>query len=317
MAIRNVKGKSKTEKEVKQRMEVKTRSKKGMLKQMEQINREIKGDVALRERQASAFMFMNTCIEIGNKVFCCIPLTMLRIDHDTYQRPLHKTCNQIIENWDDDKCDPITVNYRSDGYFYVIDGQHRTEAARKLGIDFLVCNVFVGLSIVQEAEIFAGQFDGKTKLSPIDSFKANIVRGEKVDILLKEVCDSYGVLIKKGKAPMVLGSLTVARRIVKQDRAILEWVFDVLLESNWGIYNDTFNADMLQSLSWIYTRNKDYLVNAKDKLVTFFSDITPKELRAIGNMKYPMYGHGTGMFYVMTNIVDGMSKKKLLPAPTV
>lgn len=114
------------------------RSKGFVLETMETLNKSYKGN---EKEKKQAMMFLNNATEVGNKVFCFIPVELLKIDHENYQRPLQKTFKYLLDNWDDDKCDPITVNYRGDGYFYVINGQHRTEAAKAMGIEQLCCDV--------------------------------------------------------------------------------------------------------------------------------------------------------------------------------
>ena len=292
-----------------------TRTKRDLLETMEKLNRQSKKN---KEQKEEAFTFLNTAVEIGNKIFCCIPVKLLRIDHEMYQRPLQKSFKHLLDNWDSNKCDPITVNYRSDGFYYVINGQHRTEAAKAKGINQIVCDVFVGLSLKEEAELFAGQYDGTTKLNPIDSYRANIIRGEEVDTLIKEVCDKYGVSVTHDKAPKVLGSLTVVRNIVKpsvtnsggkssdarENVKIVEWIFDIFKQSGWEGYNDTYNADMMQSLWYVWRNNQDALIAAKRKLIDFFKNSSPKEVKALGNIEYPDCGHGGGIYRIMTDIIN-------------
>lgn len=275
-----------------------------------------------KEQKEEAYAFLNTAVEIGNKIFCSIPVKMLRIDHEMYQRPLQKSFKYLLNNWDSDKCDPITVNYRSDGYFYVINGQHRETVAKMLGITQIVCDVFVGLSLKEEADLFVGQYDGTTKLNPIDSYRANIIRGEEVDTLIKEVCDKYGISVTHDKAPKVLGSLTVVRNIVKpsvtnsggkssnarENVKIIEWIFDIFKQSGWESYSDTYNADMLQSLWYIWRNNQHNLITAKRKLIDFFKNSSPKEIKALGNIEYPDCGHGGGIYRVMIDIINGSDK---------
>ena len=49
-----------------------------------------------------------------------------------YPRPLQKKFKYLLDNWDSNKCDPIILNYRSDGFYYVINGQHRKESEKIL-----------------------------------------------------------------------------------------------------------------------------------------------------------------------------------------
>lgn len=306
------------------------RTKRGLLETMEGLNKQNKRN---KERKDEAMSFLNTAVEIGNKIFCCIHVKLLKIDHEMYQRSLQKSFKYLLDNWDSDKCDPITVNYRSDGFYYVINGQHRTEAAKAKGINQIVCDVFVGLSLKEEAELFVGQYDGTTKLNPIDSYRANIIRGEEVDTLIKEVCDKYGVSVTHDKAPKVLGSLTVIRNIVKpsvtnsggkssdakENVKIVEWIFDIFKKSGWESYKDTYNADMMQSLWYVWRNNQDILVTAKRKLIDFFLNSSPKEIKALGNIEYPDCGHGSGIYRVMMDIINGSDRitKKMQTASKV
>ncbi len=104
------------------------RTKSELLETMEKLNKQNKKNM---EQKEEALTFFNTAVEIGNKIFCCIPVKLLRIDHEMYQRPLQKSFKYLLDNWDNNKCDPIIVNYRSDGHFYVINGQHRETAAER------------------------------------------------------------------------------------------------------------------------------------------------------------------------------------------
>lgn len=297
----------------------KTRTKRDLLETMEKLNKQNRKNM---EQKEEAFIFLNTAVEIGNKIFCCIPVKLLRIDHEMYQRPLQKSFKHLLDNWDSNKCDPITVNYRSDGFYYVINGQHRTEAAKAKGVNQIVCDVFVGLTLKEEADLFAGQYDGTTKLNPIDSYRANIIRGEEIDTLIKEICDKYGVSVTYDKAPKVLGSLTVVRNIIKpsvtnsggkssdarENVKIVDWIFDIFKQSGWESYKDTYNADMMQSLWYVWRNNQDILTTVKRKLIDFFKKSSPKELKSLGNIEYPDCGHGTGIYRVMMDIVNDSDK---------
>ena len=59
----------------------------------------------------------------------------------------------------------------------------------------MVCMVFVGLSIKEEADLFTEQNEGTKKLSPFDTYKANLCRGEEIDTQIQEICNKHGVLL--------------------------------------------------------------------------------------------------------------------------
>lgn len=53
----------------------------------------------------------------------------------------------------------LLVSERSDGKLYVLDGQHRKEAAAANGVTAVACEVFSGLSRADEARLFMGRND--------------------------------------------------------------------------------------------------------------------------------------------------------------
>lgn len=59
-------------------------------------------------------------IQMGNKVFILVPLEDLHID-ESYQRPVQNHIKTLVQEWDEQKCDLLKVNYREDGNLYVWD----------------------------------------------------------------------------------------------------------------------------------------------------------------------------------------------------
>lgn len=124
------------------------------------------------------------------------------------------------------------------------------------------------------------------------------------------------------KAPKVLGSLTIVRNIVKpsvtnsggkssdasENVKIVDWIFDIFKQSGWENYKDTYNADMMQSLWYVWRNNQEMLTTAKRKLITFFENSSPKELKALGNIEYPDRGHGGGIYRAMMDIINESDK---------
>lgn len=290
------------------------REKKKMIVKMERMNAKSSLNQEVKD---NAVQLLNNAIEIGNKVYCYIPTDLLKIDQEMYQRPLGHSVKSLIDNWDDDRCDAITVNYREDGFFYVINGQHRTEAARIVGCKLLVCDVFVGLSLKEESSMFVCQYDNTSKLKPIDSYRANIIRGDIVDLEIKKCCDKYGIEVTRGNAPKTLKGLTIARRIVQpvsipsggkcenaeKNAEILDWVLSIL--KVWEDYKGAYDSDLMQSLWFVWRNNQNKLNSAKDNLITFFETSSPKEIKSLGNVEYPDCGHGGGIYRIMMDIVNG------------
>jgi hypothetical protein len=95
-----------------------------------------------------------------------------------YQRsilagPSQTLIRKIAQFWDWGLCQPLTVAKRDDGRLYVVDGQHRLEAARLRGDIFdLPCVVTSYSNAGDEAAAFVALNQQRRPLSGLDLFKA-------------------------------------------------------------------------------------------------------------------------------------------------
>lgn len=103
----------------------------------------------------------------------------LQIDA-TYQRNLESGPSQtlirkIAQFWNWDLCQPLVVARRSGGDLFVIDGQHRLEAARMRGdIAQMPCAVVDYASAADEAASFVHLNQQRRPLTKLDLFKAAV-----------------------------------------------------------------------------------------------------------------------------------------------
>lgn len=102
----------------------------------------------------------------------------------TYQRSLEAGPSQalirrIAQHWNWDLCQPLVVARREDGRLFVIDGQHRLEAARLRGdIPQLPAVVVQYASAADEAASFVHLNQQRRPLSKLDLFKAAVASGD-------------------------------------------------------------------------------------------------------------------------------------------
>ena len=101
----------------------------------------------------------------------------LRVD-PSYQRSLEAESSQtlirkIAQFWNWDLCQPLVVSRRTNGELFVIDGQHRWEAAKLRGdIAQLPCVVVEYSNAADEAASFVHLNQQRRPLTKIDLFKA-------------------------------------------------------------------------------------------------------------------------------------------------
>ncbi|MDP5279928.1 ParB/RepB/Spo0J family partition protein [Sphingomonas sp. DG1-23] len=123
----------------------------------------------------------------------------LQVD-DTYQRSIEGGASQklivkIAENWDWRLCLPLIVSRRQ-GRLYVIDGQHRLEAARLRGdIRDIPVVVFDFDDPRGEAELFVAANRSRRAMSKLDDFHAAIVAGDAKASAINEVVVEAGLVV--------------------------------------------------------------------------------------------------------------------------
>lgn len=122
----------------------------------------------------------------------------LRID-EAYQRSLDTDASRtlvrsIAQHWNWDLCQPLVVSRRTDGALYVIDGQHRLEAARLRGdIAQLPAVVVQYADPADEAASFVHLNQQRRPLSKIDLFKAAIASGDSEAIAIVAALKAAGL----------------------------------------------------------------------------------------------------------------------------
>lgn len=124
----------------------------------------------------------------------CAP-DQLKIDEE-YQRTLSAGASQsllrrIAMHWDWGLCQPLFVARRGDGGLYVVDGQHRLEAARLRGdIWQLPCVVTSFATMADEAAAFVSLNQQRRPLTQLDLFKAALAGGDfeaaQIDLAVRE-----------------------------------------------------------------------------------------------------------------------------------
>ena len=227
-------------------------------------------------------MVNSNAIVIGNKKIGLIPVTEMFVD-TTYQRTVQSKVNKISKNWDSNKCAILQVSYRSDVDKYaIIDGQNRWEAAKKAGVTHLLCQIYENLTIKEEAKIFAEQNDNVTRISSADKFKSLLVMDDKVCLQIKELCDEFGISIRKTygdslcKTRKNLNGLVSAQRIVEQHGInCLRWIFTVIEKSGWDLTAKAYTDRSFQVLISFYKarHNKDTFASDTTNLINLYANL--------------------------------------------
>lgn len=131
------------------------------------------------------------------------------VDH-RYQRELDaKRAHAMAENFLVDLVGVPVVSKRADGSYVRIDGQHRLAAAIAAGFADtpMLMEVFEGLSIKQEAELFLRLNGGRKAVGAIDKYKARIEACEPVACEIANTLKKNGCRIATGKGRGIISAV--------------------------------------------------------------------------------------------------------------
>lgn len=123
-----------------------------------------------------------------------VDVSELLID-ETYQRPVRDHhINRIVKNFDPDMFGTLIVSARKGGGMYVVDGQHRVEAVKRMGWgdQRVPCVVYHGMTVEEEARAFFYPQSNRVQLVPAERFKARLAAGDESAVNLVRKVESYG-----------------------------------------------------------------------------------------------------------------------------
>tara|TARA_R110002020_G_scaffold449253_2_gene662305 strand:+ start:1545 stop:2423 length:879 start_codon:yes stop_codon:yes gene_type:complete len=197
-----------------------------------------------------------------------IDLDMLHID-ENYQTTLSESrIKRMVAGWDKNLVNRLVVNRRESGKLFIIDGQHRVAAARKLNIVALECDIYRFPTIAMEADYFH-KFNTTRRpiVSKYDQYKALLTAGNPEIVGIENILRSKGLGVCKVQ---VITPNTIA--------AInnLMWIYSYygadLLEQTLSTIMHVFDKDMYR---W-----SDPLLSSFAAFINEYSDFNKDRLRS-------------------------------------
>lgn len=266
-------------------------------------------------------MFVNNATQCGDfyKIWM-VPVSEMRLD-ERYQR-VGRTYDKLKANWQTSKCRPLEVNYREDeDLFYIIDGGHRYEVAKELGITDLPCLIHVNLTLKEEAEVFATQDQYKKDLTSYDKFKAGLCHEDPSALALKEMFDRHRIRVLKqahnGKGAMrCLGTVWKMMREGKAEN--LEWIFSVISMAGWHYQKSAYGKAQVLALDAIYNGfHKES--NAQALVAGIMRYHSPEDMLMVSRASCPQCSENYSAMseYITTELLHKLNNKYIVPVEKV
>lgn len=131
--------------------------------------------------------------------FKFINKNVLNVDKSYQRPPSETTANFYAKNWNWTAVNVLVVGQRSDGSYWVVDGQHRLFAAMKRAdITELPCSVFQSDGSKEEASLFVKLNTARRTANVLERFHADIVCENKDALAIRDLVEKHGFRICYG-----------------------------------------------------------------------------------------------------------------------
>lgn len=150
-------------------------------------------------------------VSIGQGELVRLNKNLLTVEPDYQRQASKKLISDISREWDSDAIGAITVNIR-DNTYYVIDGQHRVEAAKsRPEVTHLPCIVFTGKTKSQEARILRIMNSNVKIMNSVDKFRASVSEGDDLAIWVNNRLKAAGYAVEARGVKVVRGINAIVR----------------------------------------------------------------------------------------------------------
>ncbi len=219
-----------------------------------------------------------------------------------YQRQLDEYWVQcIVRDFAWSRFKPVTVSWRDDGFF-IIDGQHRVEAARRLGYGKwkIPVVVYIGLTEGQEAKLFVELNRDQKRPNKRQELSAALAYNDPEAVAIKQIVEGCGYRLNLGTGRNVggrtIGSVGTLMMIHSWGAGTLQRTLQALADA-YGV-NAEPSGQMIHGLASFISRYRTLYDH--DVLVRKMRDETAAAVEAQGTSIKRMFGgtvwDGTGRY---------------------
>lgn len=149
----------------------------------------------------------------------------------------------------------LCINRRDDGYYYIMDGQHRYIAMKKLGYPSVACTVYNGLTAEQEAKMFF-ILNQKASVKTYEKTKAKLAYGDEETVQLNEIIRSHGLELgfsREKESAGIVSHKTLSQINKNYGKEHLDEVLKIIIEC-FGTQKKNFQGRFIDGVSRFWNK---------------------------------------------------------------
>lgn len=202
-----------------------------------------------------------------NSVVKQIRLAELKVDRD-YQRDVSmRLVDDIAYNWDEVASELVLVSNRGDrdddsGGFYIVNGQHRSTAARKLGLEKIWARIIDLTEHPDPAALEAGlRLKTNVRLGdrPLERFKAQLRSGDEESLAIQKLLLEFDTEVnEQPNMESGINSVSGLETLYRvDDGGLLREVLQVIKEAYGMVGGKTSTLNLMKGIAWFILKHAD------------------------------------------------------------
>jgi hypothetical protein len=231
--------------------------------------------------------------------------SQLMID-ESYQRPLSRFVETIVENFDPALLQTLAVAERRTTYA-VIDGQTRLVALRRLGALQVPCLIYSGLTRAQEALLFARFQTERRGIRPYHRFRAQLRGADAEAQAIDRILQETGWMLSEFTSPRtsgIIGCVGALEIVYRMDPELLERTLMIMRSAH---PDHPGSAEMVRGLAYFLDHEEEV---DEDILVAKLASVTPMELARRASALREGRGHGGGSPRYMAEAISAVYHRR-------
>ena len=160
-----------------------------------------------------------------------VPISQMKVNPLAQRDLTEARVDELLASFALEELGTPTLNLRS-GTYWIIDGQHRIEALRRLGFggEKVQCWVYEDLSSEQEAEKFL-KLNNVLVVQSIPKFRAAVHAGRPVESDIDRIVRSAGLVVTRDKSPGAIGAVGTLHRVYARGPEVLARTLRIVKEA--------------------------------------------------------------------------------------
>lgn len=211
-----------------------------------------------------------------------VPTDKLLIDARYQRDPIKSWISVLAHSWNEDKNNPFVVSLRSNGNYYVMDGQQRHGALQLMENppDQVFAKVFRGLSVEQEADLFVSAAEDRKGLTTEARFKASVQANHQWAVAIQRAANEAGFRIGAKGAQNNIAAIAAAREIYRRrGEPFLGRVLRIIHQA-WPDQSNAARSAVLYGLEYFLVKFPDA---ENRRLITALASTSPSRIEATGH----------------------------------